>query len=308
MLTEGLRRQHNNHWPASWSGSAGTGIEPISPQRGPVLPQNLQDFAWSAPMRDLAAKIDLSDVGLKKLLKAQGIVTPPQGYWNKLHAGKPVPRCPKVPARGPGQTGRMHLDSRFANVLNPVEPIPSSGPFASALVPEELDQLYQQEFKGLGRIGVPRTLDRVHYGLAKIFKKEQQRREKSATQRWNWDEPKFDSPIDKRRLRLFNAVFMALSKRGHGADAYERDGEIDATAIIGATRVSVDIAVAGTHRKVRIYGRDRPAPDLPPSTPLKFLIDAGHDRPGDTRWQDHSDGKLEAKIPQITAAIITANG
>jgi len=48
-------------------------------------------FAWSAPMRDLAAKVGLSDVGLKKLLRAHGIITPPQGYWNKIKAGKPVP-------------------------------------------------------------------------------------------------------------------------------------------------------------------------------------------------------------------------
>jgi len=31
-------------------------------------------------MRDLAAKVGLSDVALKKILKSHGIVTPPQGY------------------------------------------------------------------------------------------------------------------------------------------------------------------------------------------------------------------------------------
>lgn len=45
-----------------------------------VLPQDLQDFAWSAPMRDLAAKVGLSDVGLKKLLRSLGVVTPAQGH------------------------------------------------------------------------------------------------------------------------------------------------------------------------------------------------------------------------------------
>src|SRR5690242_17958822 len=94
-----------------------------------VLPQDLQDFAWTAPMRDLAAKVDLSDVGLRRLLKAEGVVTPPQGYWNKLHAGNPVSKCPKVPPRRPGESGRVHLDGRFANVLNAVESLPSSGPF-----------------------------------------------------------------------------------------------------------------------------------------------------------------------------------
>jgi len=34
-----------------------------------VSPDDLIAFAWSAPMRELAAKVGLSDVGLRKLLK-----------------------------------------------------------------------------------------------------------------------------------------------------------------------------------------------------------------------------------------------
>ncbi|WP_287293181.1 hypothetical protein [Mesorhizobium sp.] len=45
-----------------------------------VLPDDLIAFAWSAPMRDLAAKLELSDVGLKKLLTRCGVASPPQGY------------------------------------------------------------------------------------------------------------------------------------------------------------------------------------------------------------------------------------
>ncbi|MER9442016.1 hypothetical protein NKI79_11440 [Mesorhizobium sp. M0340] len=68
-----------------------------------VLPDDLIAFAWSAPMRDLAAKLELSDVGLKKLLTRCGVATPPQGYWNKIRAGKRVPALPKAPLRRPGK-------------------------------------------------------------------------------------------------------------------------------------------------------------------------------------------------------------
>ena len=37
----------------------------------------LYEFAWSAPMRDLAAKVGMSDVGLKKLLSNHGVPAPP---------------------------------------------------------------------------------------------------------------------------------------------------------------------------------------------------------------------------------------
>lgn len=271
-----------------------------------VLPQDLQDFAWSAPMRDLAAKVGLSDVGLKKLLKGHGVATPPQGYWNKVLAGKPVPRCPRVPARGPGERGRLWVDSRFATVLEVAEPLPSAGPFVSARVPEDLGELYRGELRAIGRVTVPRTLERVHPGLAAILKKEQQRREKAAASRWHWDEPKFDGAVDQRRLRLFNALFVALGRRGQAASACEREGRVEATAVIGDTRVDVDIMVAGTHRTVRMYGRDVPARDLPSSTPLALVIGGNRDRPGETYWRDDDAGKLEAKLADVTARLVVA--
>jgi hypothetical protein len=271
-----------------------------------VLPQELQDFAWSAPMRDLAAKLGLSDVGLKKLLKSHGVITPPQGHWNRVHAGKPVPKSPKLPARRPGETGRIHVDHRFAAVLTAVETMPSSGPFASAAVPEDLDELYHFELKAIGRVTVPRKLERFHHGLAPIFKQEKRRRAKFAASNWSWDAPKFDGALDQRRFRILNATFMALSRRGHGGSATERDGRIEARAIVGDMGVSVDLAPAGKHRTVREYGQDRPAPDLPASTPLAMVIDGGRDSPGETSWQDDANGKLETKMPEIVARIIVA--
>jgi hypothetical protein len=53
-----------------------------------VFPDDLQFFAWSAPMRELAVKVDMSDIGLKKMLASYGVVTPSQGFWNKVHAGR----------------------------------------------------------------------------------------------------------------------------------------------------------------------------------------------------------------------------
>ena len=267
-----------------------------------VLPQELQDFAWSAPMRDLASEIGLSDVGLKKLLNARGVVTPPQGYWNKLRAGKKVPRCPKVSPRRPGETGRLRVDARLAGVLNPVEPLPSGGPFATKVLPEDLDLLAAQELKAIGRVTVPRTLDRAHYGLSQVLKREQRRREKFAASGWSWDAPNFDTAVGRRRLRILNALFLALSRRGHSGDAYEHDGEITATATIGDTsvRLSVDLAaVPRTHRASDAAGAAR-------DNALAFTIHAGSDEGGDRIWRDEDGSSLESRLAEITAAIIVS--
>lgn len=271
-----------------------------------IPPDDLIAFAWSAPMRDLAAKVGLSDVGLKKLLRSHGVVTPPQGYWNKVHAGKPVPKRPKAPPRRPGETGRVHLDQRFASVFIPAEPMPSSGPFASPIVPEDLEQLYAQELKAIGRVAVPRKLERVHYALTQIRNQEERRREKFAASGWSWDAPKLDSAVDRRRLRILNAIFMALSRRGHQGDAYERDGEIHATAIIGDTRLGLEIEPAGRRQPHRSYVRAQSATDLPAKTPLAFRVDPNFDRRERQSWQDDDSGALESRIAEIAASIIVA--
>jgi hypothetical protein len=154
-----------------------------------VLPDDLIAFDWSAPMRDLAAKLDLSDVGLKKLLTRCGVASPPQGYKNKIRAGKRVPALPKAPPRRPGELGRATVDARFKKVLSIAAPLASNGPFASALIPEELDELLAQELKAIGKASVPQTLDRPHKGLVQLLRQEQRRRDKNAEREWTFDEP-----------------------------------------------------------------------------------------------------------------------
>ena len=50
--------------------------------------KQLYDLIWSKPMRDAAAEIGISDVGLKKVCLRHHVPVPPQGYWNKVHAGQ----------------------------------------------------------------------------------------------------------------------------------------------------------------------------------------------------------------------------
>jgi hypothetical protein len=50
--------------------------------------RQLYDLIWSKPMRDAAGEIGISDVGLKKVCVRHRVPVPPQGYWNKVHAGQ----------------------------------------------------------------------------------------------------------------------------------------------------------------------------------------------------------------------------
>lgn len=65
-----------------------------------VSRQDLYSQVWSTPMRTLAPKYGLSDVGLAKICKRHRIPRPGLGYWAKKDAGKPVKQPPLRPFPG----------------------------------------------------------------------------------------------------------------------------------------------------------------------------------------------------------------
>jgi hypothetical protein len=60
--------------------------------------EELSDLVWSQPMIHVARLLGRSDVAVGKACRRRNIQVPPQGYWAKLAAGKPVqPRPPLLP-------------------------------------------------------------------------------------------------------------------------------------------------------------------------------------------------------------------
>ncbi|MGD0939573.1 MAG: helix-turn-helix domain-containing protein [Terracidiphilus sp.] len=57
----------------------------------------LYEEVWKYPMRTVAGMYQVSDVALANTCKKLHIPTPPQGYWNKVAAGKPVGPRPPLP-------------------------------------------------------------------------------------------------------------------------------------------------------------------------------------------------------------------
>lgn len=55
---------------------------------GSITMEELERLVWSKPTSQLAAEFGVSDVAIGKRCNALGIVKPPQGFWNKVAAGK----------------------------------------------------------------------------------------------------------------------------------------------------------------------------------------------------------------------------
>jgi hypothetical protein len=271
-----------------------------------ALSEDVIAFAWSAPMRELAQTIGISDVALKKLLRAKGIVTPPQGHWNRVHAGRKVPAPPAPRPRGPGETGRIRLDRRFRGHVAEAAPMPIDGPFASALVPEDLDELRARELEAFGRVSAPRDLARPAAGLARLLRTEAARREKAAASRWAWNEPHFDTPLGQRQLRLLSGLFSALARHDHRGEAWEENEALRARCTIGDEPLRLRVEIAGKHRSEERVGYQRPARDLPARTSLRLVLDRSLRVPLVTTWSDEPVRPLEKQLAEIAADLVVA--
>jgi hypothetical protein len=174
-------------------------------------------FAWSAPMRELAERTGLSDTGLKKLLRSHALISPPQGHWNRVHAGRPVQQPPSAPARGPGERTYVLL---------------------------------------------------------------------------------YESPFEKRRLRILKAVFLTLGRRGHRASAGRDGHQTDFGITIGDTHVALSLDEA-VRKPIACNRYNTPPPDPRRSAAVKLRLTAG-----DAVWQDDGVGTLETRIADIAAGLI----
>ena len=67
-----------------------------------------------------------------------------------------------------GQAGRIGPDRRFRGLIEETPPIVVAGPFASEAVPEMLEELHARELKTIGRVAVPRDLEKPYVGLAQL--------------------------------------------------------------------------------------------------------------------------------------------
>lgn len=264
-------------------------------------PSKLIALLWSKPLRELADQIGISDVGMKRMLRAKRIPTPPRGYWAKKRAGKPVQSVPRQKPRGPGETGRVRLDSRFAGLVSPAKEWPLEGPFASELVPEDLEELAAVELKAIGKVRPARSLTRPHRGLSRILNKEEKRREKHAASGWDWDRPLHDHPLGQRQLRIADAILKTLARRGHDGDVSEAETGFELNCVIGYACITLVIERASGHRAPQREIRSSAT-----NTQLRIAIKRTWKKDIAAEWVDSSTAKLEQQLAEIVAETIVA--
>lgn len=266
--------------------------------------QALYDLVWATPVKTLAQRYNISDVGLRKACQRAHIPLPPAGYWAKVAAGKRVTQ-PSLPARPPGMRdtvapGAGRYDSYSYRQWSDTEllgPMPARPTFTP-----DLDAVRAACLKQIDKVAIQHDLTRAHHAIAKLLATDEQRRIAQLGRGYvsSWDAPRFTSLFEQRRLRVLSALMIALARAGASV------------RLTGKNARSIYVTVHDTAFCLRLddeAGVSKEANEYePPKTAagsaLFLAIPSNHGGASSIQWGDDKIGKLETKLRDAVAEIL----
>lgn len=198
--------------------------------------QALYELVWSEPRTRLAKRLKVSDVGLAKACSKAGIPMPPRGYWARLASGKPLVKT-SLPPRALGQSDSVEIGNPNYRPLTGEEALTlPPQPFFDK--PVEAVRIRAQAL--LARYKVPKGLYNPHHLIKALLDEDEARQRALETDHFAWRKPQFDSPSALRRIRIVNALFLAMQHVGSTSSVSSPDLH-NVTFRIGDTCIKVEI-------------------------------------------------------------------
>lgn len=263
--------------------------------------RGLYDLVWSESMRTLAGRFGISDVGLRKTCQRAAVPTPGRGYWARKEAGKktfvqPFPDRPPgmedevLVAKGQSYWYRQWTDEEL---LGPLPPPPKFD--------TSLETVRERIVERIGKVPVPRETRLWHPSVERLLKADKARQDKQQASPYGyiWDKPLFESPLDRRRLRLLNALFLAVGKF-NGRPSPDKE----------AKRISISFYEQHIHVGLDVSPRSRrrsggkTSADFHPDWLTLSILESYGSELAEQSWSDGSGSKLEAQMADIAVRIV----
>jgi hypothetical protein len=264
-----------------------------------VSRQELYDLVWSTPMRTLAAQFGISDVGLKKTCARAMIPTPDRGYWAKKEAGKQTSRV-ALPLRAPGMIDEVvvarghHYWRLEVTEKELLELVPAAPEF-----PEPLEAVRERIAAVVGRVSAPHKVTRWHPLIEQLLAEDERRRQQQRVTAYRiWEQPLYDSPLERRRLRILNALFFAVP-RMNGKPSISNHEPRSPRVSFYAQHVGITLEPPVQPR--RAHTNQRVASD---TTLVLSILQSSWSKDRRRTWQDEESGKLEAQLTEIAIDLV----
>jgi len=252
------------------------------------------ELLWSEPKTTLAKQFGVSDSAVGKAAKKANIPRPGPGYWQKVRNGKKVKPVP-LPLRSPGVSDVIHFSDRWQSREE------------KALDKILVEPVYEETFKEvrarvvvqIGKVTYPTINKSPHSIIKKLLSKDDERRKEYEKSSYSWYQPKFDTQIEKRRLRMFNALFIKLQTIGccpyMGTGKYDEYEE--ASFSVGEQHVRIKLEVIEPKQRGRQSTVKKPL--------LKCtLLKGWQDKDKEPIWEDTDSSRIEDYLTSIVIEIV----
>ena len=177
-------------------------------------------------------------------------------------------------------------------------PLPSEPAFE-----EPLEAVRARVEEVVGKINVSKDLEHPHPVVARLLQQDEERRQKLRDSPYlagsSHYAPRFDSPEQRRRLRLLSALLLAAARCDCRSELWDREHGNRVQITVGHQAVMIGLTVVERRRAAGKSGRSV-------SHPLRCEISPRDDnRPAEQLWED-GEHPLERQLQQVLVAIIVA--
>jgi hypothetical protein len=264
--------------------------------------RELYELVWSEPLKILAPRLGISDVALKKACARAEVPTPGLGHWAKKAAGKSMSKI-ALQERPPGMDdevligaghGYWHSGWSEEELLGPLPPPPE--------FEEPIERVRERVAKTVGKLTVPREVRIWHPTVERLLKEDEQRRERQRVRSFpsSWDAPRFDTPFERRRLRVLNTLVLAVGMMNGKPSISDHEGRsIHLTVHQRHIAIHLDRLKRARGRGYAANSADADEAKLS----LSILQSPGSENIR-IAWQDDDHGKLETHITEIAVQVI----
>jgi hypothetical protein len=250
-------------------------------------------------MKSIAAGLGISDVALAKHCKKAGIPVPSRGYWARKQAGKSTIRT-DLPPRFPGASDRVGGSKQHHHFWTSdwpektlemaVPPVPTFD--------EDLATVEKRVCKLVGKVQCPSTFEIVHPLVAKLLAHDEERRKEFKKWHSNYYAPKYDAGIERRRLLIINALFIAAANLGCSPSMSTSKYGLDT-----ARQINIKIGESRIHFTLETITSKKPRQ----SERLCLAFDAVPDRAGGRKsWEDKDRRLLEYQLADVLVGMLIA--